>query len=64
MGQNVREIKKSQEHRMKITEMHMLRNMSRLYQKDRIRNNYIRGSLGVADIRKNVKDIGYGGLSS
>src|ERR1700761_971193 len=43
-------LKKSQEQKVKVTEMKMLRMMRGVTKSDRVRNEYIRSSLGVESI--------------
>lgn len=49
MGQNI-EPTKSQKHRIHVRMIRMFRYMSRVSQKDRSRNDYIRDNHGMADI--------------
>lgn len=44
-------VKKTQEHRMQVKEMSMLRHMSEVSRRDRTSNEYIRGRLGVVAIK-------------
>lgn len=47
---------KGQEQNMQIAEMDILRYMSGVFQKDSIRNDSIRGSLGVVNIRDKMRE--------
>ncbi len=41
---------------MQVAALRMRRYLSRVSRKGRIRNDYIRGSLGVADLRDKIRD--------
>ena len=47
-------IKKTEEKKLDVAEMKMLRWMSGVTREDRIRNEYIRGSLKVVEVSKKV----------
>ena len=49
-------IKKSDVHRMRVAEMRMIRWMCRHMRFDKIRNQVIRGKIGVASIEDNMRE--------
>ena len=64
-GTEAASMKKTEEKKMDVAEMRMLRWMSGVTREDRIRNEYIRGSTKVVEISKKVQEgrqIWYGHL--
>ena len=49
-------LKKTEERKLDVAEMKMLRRMSGVAMMDRVRNEYIRGSLKVTDISKKIQE--------
>ena len=49
-------IKKTEERKLDVAEMKMLRWMSGVTKMDRVRNEYIRGSLKVAEVSKKIQE--------
>ena len=50
-------IKKTEERKLDVAEMKMLRWMSGVTKMDRVRNEYIRGSLKVTEVLKKVQEV-------
>ncbi|KAM1446895.1 hypothetical protein ACFXTO_006053 [Malus domestica] len=55
-------VKHQHVHKMGVAEMRMLRWMCGHTRKDKIRNEDIRGKVGVAEIEGKMREIGYSGL--
>ena len=49
-------LKKTEERKLDVTELKMLRWMSGVTMKDRVKNEYIRGTIKVTDISKKIQE--------